>query len=64
MNRHKQFRAVATRFNKLAVRYQATVCGRHLHLAARQTGPAPRRSENHALVELAGQAGRCLRGGA
>jgi transposase len=26
MNRRKQFRAVATRFDKLAVRYQATVC--------------------------------------
>jgi hypothetical protein len=25
MNRRKQFRAVATRFDKLAVRYQATV---------------------------------------
>jgi transposase len=26
MNRRKQFRAVATRFDKLACRYQATVC--------------------------------------
>ena len=26
MNRRKQFRAVATRFDKLAVRYQATIC--------------------------------------
>jgi transposase len=26
MNRRKQFRAVATRFDKLALRYQATVC--------------------------------------
>jgi transposase len=26
MNRRKQFRAVATRFDKLAARYQATVC--------------------------------------
>jgi transposase len=26
MNRRKQFRAVATRFDKLAVRYRATVC--------------------------------------
>jgi transposase len=26
MNRRKQFRVVATRFDKLAVRYQATVC--------------------------------------
>jgi hypothetical protein len=26
MNRRKQFRAVATRFDRLAVRYQATVC--------------------------------------
>jgi hypothetical protein len=26
MNRRKQFRAVATRFYKLAVSYQATVC--------------------------------------
>ena len=25
MNRRKQFRAVATRYDKLAVRYQATV---------------------------------------
>jgi transposase len=25
MNRRKQFRAVATRFDKLAVRYQATI---------------------------------------
>jgi hypothetical protein len=25
VNRHKQFRAVATRFDKLAVRYQATI---------------------------------------
>jgi transposase len=26
VNRRKQFRAVATRFDKLAVRYQATIC--------------------------------------
>jgi transposase len=26
MNRRKQFRAVATRFDKLADRYQATIC--------------------------------------
>jgi transposase len=26
MNRRNQFRAVATRFDKLACRYQATVC--------------------------------------
>ena len=26
MNRRTQFRAVATRFDKLAVRYQATIC--------------------------------------
>jgi transposase len=26
MNRRKQFRAVATRFDKLAARYQATIC--------------------------------------
>jgi hypothetical protein len=42
MNRRKQFRAVATRFDKLAVRYQATiaVADSFIWLRARPTGPA------------------------
>ena len=42
MNRRKQFRAVAIRFDRLAVRYQATVCVADLFiwLRARPTNPA------------------------
>jgi transposase len=47
MNRRKQFRAVATRFDKLAVRYQATVCVADIFIWLRarpdRTGPSPSR---------------------
>jgi hypothetical protein len=47
MNRRKQFRAVATRFDKLAVRYQATVCVADIFIWLRakpgRTRPWPRR---------------------
>jgi transposase len=47
MNRRKQFRAVATRFDKLAVRYQATVCVADIFIWLRakrdRTRPSPRR---------------------
>jgi hypothetical protein len=51
MNRRRPSRAVATRFDKLAVRYQATVCVADIFiwLRARPDQP-PRRSEKHALV--------------
>ena len=41
MSRRKQFRAVATRFDKLAVRYQATVCVADIFIWLRPalTGP-------------------------
>jgi transposase len=46
MNRRKQFRAVATRFDKLAVRYQATVCVADIFIWLRarpdRTRPSPR----------------------
>jgi transposase len=45
MNRRKQFRAVATRFDKLAVRYQATVCVADIFIWLRaradRTRPSP-----------------------
>jgi transposase len=47
MNRRKQFRAVATRFDKLAVRYQATVCVADILIWLRarpdRTRPSPSR---------------------
>jgi transposase len=49
MNRRKQFRAVATRFDKLAERYAATVAVADIFIWLRARRPAPRRSEKHAL---------------
>jgi hypothetical protein len=50
MNRRRPSRAVATRFDKLAVRYQATIAVADIFiwLQARPDQP-PRRSEKHAL---------------
>jgi transposase len=42
MNRRKQFRAVATRFDKLAVRYQATVCVADIFIWLRAKPDQPR----------------------
>jgi transposase len=42
MNRRKQFRAVATRFDKLAVRYQATVCVADIFIWLRAQPDQPR----------------------
>jgi hypothetical protein len=42
MNRRKQFRAVATRFDKLAVRYQATVCVADIFIWLRARPDQPR----------------------
>jgi transposase len=44
MNRRKQFRAVATRFDKLAVRYQATICVADIFIWLR-AGPDQPRSD-------------------
>ena len=45
MNRRKQFRAVATRYDKLAVRYQATVAVADIFIWLRarpdRTRPSP-----------------------
>ena len=45
MNRRKQFRAVATRFDKLADRYQATICVADIFIWLRakpdRTRPSP-----------------------
>ncbi len=47
MNRRKQFRAVATRVDKLAVRYQATITVADIFIWLRakpdRTRPSPRR---------------------
>lgn len=43
MSRRKQFRAVATRFDKLAVRYQATVCVADIFIWLRASPDRPRR---------------------
>jgi transposase len=48
MNRRKQFRAVATRFDKLAVRYQATVCVADIFIWLRPARP------NRAIAQQAG----------
>jgi transposase len=42
MNRRKQFRAVATRFDKLADRYQATVCVADIFIWLRARPDRPR----------------------
>ena len=42
MNRRKQFRAVATRYDKLAVRYQATVCVADIFIWLRAQPDQPR----------------------
>jgi transposase len=42
MNRRKQFRAVATRFDKLAVRYQATICVADIFIWLRARPDQPR----------------------
>ena len=42
MNRRKQFRAVATRFDKLAVRYQATVAVADIFIWLRARPDQPR----------------------
>ena len=72
VNRRKQFREVATRFDKLADRYQATITIADIFIWLRaRTVPAPRRSEKHALAaglqpssscrpESAGSADHCL----
>jgi hypothetical protein len=41
MNRRKQFRAVATRFDKLACRYAATVCVADIFIWLREVVPVP-----------------------
>jgi hypothetical protein len=46
MNRRKQFRAVATRFDKLAVRYQATIASR-----TSSSGCAPNPTDLEAIRE-------------
>ena len=46
MNRRKQFRAVATRFDKLAVRYQATVCVADIFIWLRARPDQPRDPRN------------------
>ena len=51
MNRRKQFRAVATRFDKLADRYQATITIADIFIWLRARPDRPRRrSEKQALV--------------
>ena len=42
MNRRKQFRAVATRYDKLACRYQATVCVADIFIWLRARPDQPR----------------------
>ena len=42
MNRRKQFRAVATRFDKLAVGYQATICVADIFIWLRAKPDQPR----------------------
>jgi transposase len=42
MNRHRQFRAVATRFDKLACRYQATVTIADIFIWLRVRADQPR----------------------
>jgi transposase len=42
MNRRKQFRAVATRFDKLAVRYRATICVADIFIWLRARPDRPR----------------------
>jgi transposase len=42
MNRRKQFRAVATRFDKLACRYRATVCVADIFIWLRARPDQPR----------------------
>jgi transposase len=48
MNRRKQFRAVATRFDKLAGRYQATVTIADIFIWLRARPDQPRRDPSHA----------------
>jgi transposase len=51
MNRRKQFRAVATRFDKLAVRYQATIAVADIFIWLRARPDQPQHDpRNHALV--------------
>jgi transposase len=47
MNRRKQFRAVATRYDKLACRYQATVTIADLFIWLRARPDQPRRDPSH-----------------
>jgi hypothetical protein len=42
MNRRKQFRAVATRFDKLAVRYRATIAVADIFIRLRARPDPPR----------------------
>jgi transposase len=49
MNRRKQFRAVATRYDKLACRYQATVTIADIFIWLRARPDQPRRDPRHAL---------------
>jgi transposase len=49
MNRRKQFRAVATRFDKLAVRYQATVCVADIFIWLRARPDQPRSHPRNTL---------------
>jgi transposase len=48
MNRRKQFRAVATRYDKLACRYQATVTIADIFIWLRARPAQPRRDPSHA----------------
>jgi hypothetical protein len=48
MNRRKQFRAVATRYDRLACRYQATVTIADLFIWLRARPDQPRRDPSHA----------------
>jgi hypothetical protein len=43
MNRRKQFRAVATRYDRLACRYAATVCVADIFIWLRAQPDQPRR---------------------
>jgi transposase len=49
MNRRKQFRAVATRFDKLADRYQATVCVADIFIWLRARPDQPRGDPRNSL---------------
>jgi transposase len=63
MNRRKQFRTVATRFDKLAVRYQATICVADIFIWLRARPDQARGDPgNHALGSRSGSRFRRLVG--